>query len=542
MSTAGNGEHTVWGASHSQSTPPTPEVPPEALHLWELAAAASTPLGVLETSGQLVFANSALQKMVAREPRLLTSLAEVSSVPQQCVTIEGAWGANIQVQLEAPRGEHRLVFAWLAEEAFSHTDPLTGFGSRVRFEELTQSQEHSCLLLIDLDRFKQVNDTLGHEAGDTLLRLVAKRIRKAVRRDDEIARLGGDEFAIFCDGDEGGVEAAVRTAERVIKLLKGPFLVDRQTVHIGASVGVASLEDGRSRHEDLYRHADLALYAAKGAGGNTVRRFDSALEDQARDRRTMEVDLRQALTLKQFALHYQPQINTQDGGISGVEALLRWEHPTRGTLLPEEFVPMAEEIGEIRAIGEWTLKNACAHAMDWPSDVSVAVNVAARQLDDPNFLGIIHRALDQSGLDPTRLELEVTERVLMSNSIVVLEHLTQVRELGISVALDDFGTGYSSLNYLNRFPFSRIKIDRSFVQSQQYDARARNLVKCVLALGKSLGIHTLAEGIETEEQLKALTEFGCREGQGWYFGKPLTRGDLDEYLRTSINDNSTRSP
>ncbi len=519
--------------SHAPAAGEACEVPPQALHLWELVSTASTPLGVVGPQGDLVHANAALEQLNRRAPALVEWLKGVSTPLAQRTSISVPGHDPVELYLENACAGYRLLFAWIDDSnTVSDQDPLTGVGSRARFERLMQSDRYDALLLIDLDRFKQVNDTLGHGPGDQLLKLAAKRIIRAIRSDDPIVRLGGDEFAIFHTVGEGGLSSAVKIAERVIKLLSGPFLVDQQTVHVGASVGIATLDPaGHTSREELYRHADLALYAAKASGGSRLWCFERELEEQANERRALESDLRQALLLGQLKVYYQPQVTTDAGDVRGVEALLRWEHPERGTLAPEEFVPVAEEIGEIGRIGAWVLRSACAHASRWPGELAVAVNVAARQIEDPQFLSLVEEALNVAGLDPARLELEVTESVLMANSPLILERLRAVKELGVSVTLDEFGTGFSSLSYLNRFPFSRIKIARSFIQSQQHDARARNLVKCVLAMGDSLGISTLASGVDTQEQCDALVAIGCREGQGWLFGKPLTREGLDDYLR-----------
>lgn len=504
-------------------------------------SSASTPLGVVDEAGTVVHSNRALDELLDQVAFLRDWLGEVDATQAMRTSVPVEGQAPVELYLEAVRDGHRLLFAWWEHdaEAGADRDPLTGLGSRARFERLLHNDRYDTLLLLDLDRFKAVNDTLGHNAGDQLLKLAAKRLLKAIRNDDPIVRLGGDEFAIFHSAGEGGLGTAEKIASRIIKLIGGPFLVESQTVHVGVSVGIASLRTGHTSREELYRHADLALYAAKANGRNRYWCFEETLEEQANDRRAMEAQLRQALILGQLRLYYQPQVATADHRVNGIEALLRWDHPERGELTPEHFVPMAEEIGEIRSIGEWVLCNACAHAAQWPDDLPVAVNVSAGQIVDPRFIDTIKRALEGAGLAPERLELEVTESVLMSNLPLILERLTEAKALGVSVTLDEFGTGYSSLNYLNRFPFGRIKIARSFVRGQQDDPRARSLVKCVLALGESLGISTLAAGIETQAQCDALLAIGCREGQGWLFGAPLTREDLDAYLRHQLPSTTT---
>lgn len=420
----------------------------------------------------------------------------------------------------------------------AQSDPLTGLGNRALFDRLMARVTDSdglALLLIDLDRFKQVNDTLGHEIGDELLVLVAKRLRAATRGDDPVIRLGGDEFAILLtlDGDPG---VAVNVAERVVDLLGRAFLVAGQPVHIGASVGIAALGYGTACSRALFRHADLALYAAKNEGGAGVRFFEPRLESNARARRQMELELRRALTLRQLELHYQPQVLMPDMRLAGFEALLRWRHPEHGMLPPVAFIPLAEEIGEIVRIGRWVLEQACADAMGWPEDLSVAVNVSALQFEQHDFVDVVRGALEASGLPARRLEIEITESVLLAESPEILQRLEGLRDLGVSIALDDFGTGYCSLSYLNRFDFSKLKIDRSFIQRGSQDARSGELVRQMLSLGASLGMRTVAEGVETDAEYRALLESGCQSAQGFLFGAPIPQSDLEAFIARVSND------
>ncbi len=508
-------------------------LPAPAAALWEHALASQTPMALVDDQGELRFANQAFSDLLARAPDLRRFIRQVAqNTDDERGRLHVCEDQPVHVSIEAYRAGCRLVFAWPDEQSpLTGIDPLTGLGNRACFESTIAACRYDALLLIDLDRFKQVNDTLGHSAGDTLLKLAAKRLRKAIRAADVIIRLGGDEFAIFLDTQEELESAAVLTAERVVQLLSGAFLVESRTVHVGASVGIAVVDDVCTDHTSLYRHADMALYAAKAKGGGAVAVFESTMETRAEHRRRLEADLRPAIALGQLSLRFQPLVHLPSQRLRGFEALARWEHPTRGVVGPQEFIPVAEEIGVIFSIGEWVLRTACRQAVTWPGDLTVAVNVSARQLDDPSFVNIVEQALRESGLPPGRLELEITESVLMTHAAAAKRQLTRLVDTGVSVALDDFGTGYSSLSYLSQFPFKRLKIDRSFVHRQQSDPRARDLIRCILALGKSLNMHTLAEGIETEQDYAAMTDLGCREAQGWLFGRPLDASALDDYLR-----------
>ena len=414
-------------------------------------------------------------------------------------------------------------------------DPLTGLGNRRRLNKRltalqgTPDSGASCaVLLLDLDRFKQVNDALGHGVGDDLLKLVAARIGRCSRADDDVIRLGGDEFVVLQNG-HGGAAGAEELSRRLVDVLSRPFLIDGQQINIGASIGVALLDPAHSSSEDALRHADLALYAAKAAGRGIHTVFETRLETDARARRELELSLRRALGLRQFELHYQPQVTLPDGAVNGFEALIRWNLPGRGRISPAEFIPLAEETGDIVAIGEWALREACLEAMSWPGELSVAVNVSPVQFASPRFLDSVLHALGESELPPERLEIEVTEGVLIDNPTQTLELLSAVRAFGVGVAMDDFGTGYSSLSSLSAFPFSKIKIDQSFVNGEQ-DDRSRALVQAILGLGTSLGMSTLAEGVETSDQFDHLSSDGCRGAQGYHISRPMPAGDIADFL------------
>jgi diguanylate cyclase (GGDEF)-like protein len=413
-------------------------------------------------------------------------------------------------------------------------DALTGLGNRRQFNQACLDLVDSAgrdtrhaVLMIDLDRFKPVNDAFGHPVGDALLCLVAQRLRRETRDGDMLVRLGGDEFvALISRG-----EMAETLAARVVDVLSRPFLVEGHIVNIGASVGIARFPGHGESADDLMRHAELALYQAKGAGGRTWRVFEPAMAAQARARRELETDLRKALTLGEFSLAYQPQLHIRTQTLTGFEALLRWNHPTRGVVSPAAFIPVAEEIGCIVALGEWVLRTACKEAARWPAALSVAVNVSPRQLDDSERLfQAVQAALQLSGLPPERLELEITESSLLSRKASVLATLHRLHEAGIRIAMDDFGTGYSSLSQLRSFPFDKIKIDQSFIAGLGQDADTGAVVRAIAALGAGLGMTTTAEGVETEAQAALVDADGCTHIQGYLISRPIPPCEIEALL------------
>jgi diguanylate cyclase (GGDEF)-like protein len=405
-------------------------------------------------------------------------------------------------------------------------DPLTHLPNRVLFQERLEEgladlgdSEFIALLCLDLDQFKMVNDTLGHPIGDQLLVAVAERVQGEVRLGDIVARLGGDEFAVIQFGIESDDDASA-LAGRIIRVVSKPYDLDHHRVTIGVSIGIAMAPvDGRQRQE-LMRKADLALYSAKRQGRGTWRMFHSALDDVVQSRRKMEYSLRNALRARQFELHYQPVVNTRTRRLSGFEALLRWNHPTRGMIPPGEFIPLAEETGLITEIGAWVIDQACAQAATWSEDLTVAVNLSAVQFRG-DLVRTVADAIDAHDLTPERLMLEITESVLLQQNPSTLSTLHVLRGLGVRVAMDDFGTGYSSLSYLRSFPFDTIKIDQSFVRGLELRDERAAIIRAVIGLSKSLRIRTIAEGVETAEQLEILTVEGCTEVQGYFFSKPV---------------------
>jgi len=406
-------------------------------------------------------------------------------------------------------------------------DSLTGLPNRQRLCERiaehlprTARGEELAVLCLDLDRFKLVNDTLGHGAGDALLRQVAERLQGAVRGTDTAARLGADEFAVLQTGASQPT-GSTALARRVIARLAEPFDLGGQPVHIDACIGVAVAPFDGNDPETLLKNADLALVRAKAAGRGQLRYFEPEMDARMQVRRELELALRRAVEQGEFELAFQAQVALPACQVVGVEALLRWQHPQRGRVSPADFVPLAEETGLITPIGRWVLREACRVAMDWPATVRVAVNVSAVQFKSRTLVTDVFDALAASGLPPDRLELEITEAVLLEDTELALSVLRTLRARGVHLSMDDFGTGYSSLSYLRRFPFDRIKIDRSFVADAAQGGDALAIIEAINRLGNSLSMVTTAEGVETTGQLSAVASAGCAEVQGYLFCRPM---------------------
>ena len=410
----------------------------------------------------------------------------------------------------------------------AYHDTLTSLGNRLQFrrqleEALRGDPDVShpvAVHFIDLDGFKAVNDSLGHSMGDLLLKAIALRMRDVIGPADKIARLGGDEFAILQTSMEQP-DAARQLAEQLIQVVSRPCCVEGYDVVVGASVGVAFGHQRRSTADHLLKSADLAMYSAKAEGRGTYRIFDPQMESVMRARRTMERDLRHGFVKNGFRLYYQPLINLQSMRVTAFEALMRWQHPERGQVSPSEFIPVAEDIGLIVQLGEWALRQACEEAMSWPSDIKVSVNLSPMQFMKGNLAATVTNALASSGLPPSRLELEITENVLLEKTERNIETLNHLRQLGVQISIDDFGTGYSSISYLRHFRFDKIKIDQSFVKDVITDEGSLAIVRAIAGLGTSFGITTTAEGVETEEQMHRLKLEGCVEVQGYLFSVPL---------------------
>lgn len=430
---------------------------------------------------------------------------------------------------ERRRNEAHLSF-------LARHDTLTGLPNRRQFTDAVEQAlsgdaegvEATAVFCLDLDRFKAVNDTLGHPAGDSLLCMVAARLRDEVGNEGLLARFGGDEFAVLAE--RMSQPAASALAERILAALSRPYVLDGQQAVIGASIGIAFAAAGGSDQDTLIKNADLALYRSKADGKGTWRFFDPIMGIEAHCRRLLEIDLREAFANGDLELHYQPCVDLASGRAIACEALLRWRHPSRGLIYPESFIGLAEEVGLMVPIGEWVLRQACAQAMCWPEPLRVAVNVSAVQFRAHTLVPAVVSALATSGLPAERLELEITETALIEDEVATLRALKQLRELGVRIAMDDFGTGYSSLSYLRSFPFDRIKIDQSFVGEVAAAAECLAIVKAVAGLGSSLGIAVTAEGVEMEDQLDSVRAAGCAEAQGYLISLPLDTCELNRYL------------
>jgi diguanylate cyclase (GGDEF)-like protein len=427
---------------------------------------------------------------------------------------------------------YRKMMAHRAAEAealfLAEHDSLTGMPNRKRLGEAAKAalawtrrnQSYVAALLIDLDRFKEVNDNFGHAAGDDVLRTLAIRLNSAIRDEDMAARLGGDEFVILQVGMAQPTGAG-SLADRLMKILSEPYEVGDSQVMCGASIGIAIASTDAQEWDALLSCADTALYKAKAEGRNTVCFFEAGMDATIRKRRGLEADLRRALGTNAFQLAYQPLFSFHDESLLGFEALLRWPEGWEPES-PAAFIPVAEESGLIAPIGAWVLETACRTAVAWPHALKIAVNLSPVQFRQGDVVAVVEAALNASGLNPERLELEVTESLWLKNTDAVLDQLAQLRKLGISIALDDFGTGYSSLSYLWKFPFDRVKIDRSFVTEMERDPKAMAIVNSIVAMGKSLHLTITAEGVETRDQALALRNAGCDQAQGYLFGRPLS--------------------
>ena len=422
----------------------------------------------------------------------------------------------------------------------AHYDVLTDLPNRVLFyekmEELLTREPQSgtfAVLSLDLDHFKSVNDTLGHPIGDKLLQAVAERMRGCVRETDMVARLGGDEFAILQDTFDQPADAS-SLATRLTETVSAPYQLDGHQVVVGTSVGIAIAPGDGTASDQLMKNADLALYRCKADGGSRYQLFEPKIDAGREERRAIELDLRKALVNGEFTLNYQPIVNLKTGKVTACEALIRWHQPERGLVPPLEFIPIAEETGLIEAIGEWVLGQACADAIEWPDGITVAVNVSPGQFKNADFVRVVTNALEKSRLPSSRLELEITELVLMQDSNAALAVLRRLKDLGASIAMDDFGAGQSSLGYLRSFPFDRIKIDQSFIHDLPKSKHSLAIVRAVVGLGRSLGIVTTAEGVETQNQLEVLRTEGCTEVQGYFFSPPKSATEIG-HLLTSLD-------
>ncbi|AZS20243.1 MULTISPECIES: bifunctional diguanylate cyclase/phosphodiesterase [unclassified Caulobacter] len=500
--------------------------------------------------GRALYANRPISTLMDREPLVVdanTELAEFTSDSLSYRASDLLRGfivtdnerylgvGTVLALLQASNETNRRGVAQIARLA--HYDPLTDLPNRVLFQKslsealARRSRKGDALAVhfVDLDRFKTVNDTLGHPLGDALLKIAAERLRGCVREGDTVARLGGDEFAVVQTGLDDA-NGATRLAARIVEAMSAPFDLQGHQVVIGASVGVSLAPTDGDEADELLKKADMALYRAKADGRGAYHFFERAMDEQLQARRALELDLRRAVQAGEFELVYQPLYHLGDERVTGCEALLRWRHPERGTVSPADFIPLAEEIGLIVPLGEWVLRRACAEAANWPDHVRLAVNLSPAQFRDRGLVRTVISALASSGLAAERLELEITESVLLQDSAANMTMLHDLKALGVRISMDDFGTGYSSLSYLRSFPFDKIKIDQTFVRDILHDSDALAIIKAVLDLGASMGVTTTAEGVETLEQLNALRGQGCAEIQGYFISRPAPASEIAKML------------
>jgi diguanylate cyclase (GGDEF)-like protein/PAS domain S-box-containing protein len=510
--------HEMYGLTPDQTKPGTTL---RAILEARLAA------GVRADDGH-AFIEERLRKVLGREPYCVENefydgrTIAVNHQPMQ----DGGWVAIHQDITERKCAERQIAY-------MARHDGLTGLSNRaVLLEKMEEAfgrlQQHSgafVIFMLDLDLFKAINDSLGHPVGDELLKAVASRLSACARQADTVSRLGGDEFAVLAMADGDQRDEAIVTANRLLAAVAAPYEVDGHHLNIRTSIGIALAPEHGTDVDQLMKNADLALYKAKSEGRDAYRLFEDAMGTEARKRRSLQIDLRKALTNEELELHYHPIVDIKTRDIASVEALVRWQHPRRGMIPPSDFIPLAEETGLINPVGEWVVRKACRDAVGWPSHIKVSVNLSPLQF---RKIGPIEfcRALADSGLPPERLELEITESILLHSSAENVAKLHQLRLMGISIVLDDFGTGYSSLSYLLMFPFDKIKIDRSFVRELSKNADCASIVSAVANLGRSLRIRTVAEGIETDKQLTLVRIAGCTHAQGFLFGRPRPAAEL----------------
>jgi diguanylate cyclase (GGDEF)-like protein/PAS domain S-box-containing protein len=537
-------------------------------HILEINPAG---LGMLQSSDPGEIIGSAMQSYIAPEyhSRLRAVMKRVQSGEPAMLEMEiiGMKGRRRRVESHAaplygPDGHVRSILTVtrdVSERAdaesqvhyLAHYDLLTGLPNRALFRDrllqaMAQAKRSDTLLAVmflDIDHFKDVNDTLGHAIGDQLLKEISQRIRSCVRETDTVARFGGDEFGLI-QTNLNSVEGAADLSDRLIAQLTQPYHIEGHEIHSGASIGVTIFPFDDHNAEDLLKNADMAMYKAKREGRGRYQFYIAELNQVIQRRAIIERELRMALQRDQFRLHYQPQLDLATGMVVGVEALLRWQHPERGDISPVEFIPVAESTSLILPIGDWVLRTACRQARAWQDaglpPVRVAINLSAAQFRHRNLQESIVSALTESGLDPHWLEVELTESLIMKDVRATIETLHNLHALGVQISVDDFGTGYSSLSYLTRFPISKIKLDKSFVRDvDKKDGAA--IARTVITLGHSLNMKVMAEGVETEMQLRFLREHACNEVQGYYFGRPMPPGAIERLLRDSLEELKART-
>ena len=521
-------------------------------------------IAYIDTSGKILSANTAFTRLLHTQPvqpghSIFEYVQHIRSVDvmhwqhtltcPQAGTLEIAIPEDksmIRLQWTALNQDHRLIIAESlpsdhtlliqrnADKTENHESQPT-LGHRQQLHQILadwetdQSENRSlAVILIGLSQFKKINETLGYDTGDQVLKLAGQRIARVSRTDDFVTALDGDKFIVL-QTNQTQPASVVTLAKRLLELLQRPFLINGRQVNTNACVGMAILHQGTDEAKNLIQHAEWALAEAKKQAPGSHCIFEPGLEQRALEQHNLEVGLRRALLLQEFQLFYQPQIDMHNRKIVGCEALLRWQKSGKDWISPAQFIPLAESMGEIHTIGKWVLQTACHDAARWPANIRVAINVSPLQFEDGSLIHHIQRALHMSGLDPQRLELEITEGLLIRNIEKTLEQLWHIQNMGVTIAMDDFGTGFSSLNYLNSFPFSKIKIDQSFIRSLQTE-KSRALVQAILSLGQALNMDTLAEGVETEEQLDYLAHNGCNAVQGYLISKPVPVEKILELL------------
>ena len=519
---------------------------------FEALNALKRPVGVIGSDGRVVVANEPFCQLFCGKPcgkdphSCLEPMDDLGEVAKRGPFVHRDGRA---FKLEIARlGQGLLVFGddisqQLRDQAMAisalRIDPESALANRLMFRErltdFLQARDlangAAAVLSVSLDRFKAIKTSFGRSTGAALLRLVTDRLRSTLASGDFLARVGDDEFAIL-QLQSPQPQSATALATRLVDLLGRSYLVDDHLLNMDACVGVSVIPADGEDCDKILDNADLALSHAKQDGPGRFRFFEGAMAAQCEERRSLEVDLRRALALRELALVFQPQYNLASEQITGFEALLRWSHPKRGFVSPADFIPLAEELGLIGPIGEWVLRKACREAASWPDRLRVAVNVSAVQFRNANLCKQVSAALAESGLEPGRLELEITESVLLCDHFSVLGELHKLREMGVRVSMDDFGTGYSSLSYLHSFPFDKIKIDQSFVRGAINEANSTAIVRAIAALGRSLGMTTTAEGVETDAQLDRVSEAGCTDIQGYLISRPLPPEGVAPFLQS----------
>jgi len=472
----------------------------------------------------------------------LAVIAAVSAIGLLAITlITMVYDAHLESKVKGHAQQLERANAQLQHLALH--DPLTGLANRAllennlkhTIERAAVSGDKFALLLIDLDRFKSINDSLGHHAGDELLKEVANRLSGLTRHCDTLARLGGDEFVLLVDGIAGARDAE-QIAGRMLVNIGQPFRLSSMDVHISPCIGISLYPRDGADIETLLIRADAAMYHAKDAGRNTFRFFSAEMSAFAHERLELESGLRRALAAKEFELHFQPKVEVATNQTKSVEALIRWRHPQRGLMRPDAFIPLAEETGIIVEIGEWVLREACRHARQWQlagmMPLRIAVNLSARQFRQKQLMEIVQSALSDADLAPQFLELELTESAVMYDPEESARILEQLSRIGVQISIDDFGTGYSSLSHLKRFPLDKLKIDRSFIRDVTRSTEDASIVRAVISLAHSLKLKVIAEGVESGDQLEFLRELGCDQYQGYYFSPPLSAEELSAWMET----------